>query len=363
MPRKTLPAKSNEPLKSYGPNNQIQALSYDGGIKWSAVPVRPGPPQLKEYTRRIVAVVPKSGATPVFLRRIGTSFEPLRDADILTGWGSLEQVLLTPKGEIDAIILPYETAREYGDDLENVIAQLRKISPLIYADLDDAPGHAPSALTAMMTLISNVDVVMAPSDLIGISLRKYVQNIYTVPPTIDPRHWANFSHHMNSGKVRVAVQPSNDRFANEAVQYVQERMGDRLEIVVDRWFERLPEEDPKFYRDIDIVVIGAPDGGNRYTNNCLLSPLAAGCAVLADKAYNRTIISGHSGILVAKPGPAMWRQELYHLCTDRAYRVKMMAGARQRSRLFVNRVHLNRLALPYRMHIKERDALGMGSRN
>lgn len=339
-----------EPLGARDAKGNIIGLSYDGGKTWSTRAVPPANEPYKAYTRHIAAIMGDQGMTPTFQRRISNAFAPLKDADMLTAWGSIENILAYDAKTIGAIVIPVTELEIPAQDVPDLIATLRTKAPKIMVDMGDRPIHNPDHLAMAIALAEQADALLVASDRIGMTLRKHNANTFTVPSTIDPAHWKDFKRFPHPGTLRVAVQPHDNRFIDEGLTYVADRYpAYKIEIIEDRWFERLPAQDAQFYGEIDVVLIGAPGNPTYAGNTPLLGPLAAGCAVVADAVYNKTIIHGHSGVLIAKPGPGMWRQELTHIVTDRGYRLKMQKGGRERSRLYQNRVNLSRLALPYRV--------------
>lgn len=352
-PRKTAP-RANEPLRAFGAENQLIGLSYDGGKTWSQVPIRKQDKLEAPYTRRIAALLPEQGPTPAFQRRMATSLKPLKDANILVGWGTRQTILKQGTDSLGAIIIPIGSVTDQPEDVPALMTSLRGIAPCLFVDLGDRSEIVRAQMPTVMALAEAADALLVPTESIGLLLRKHNANTFTIPPTIDPTIWQGIPRPHYTGKIRVAVQPTEAGVVRQSIDYVMERLGeDKVEFIDDPWMERWPAEDPGFYHNIDVVVVGPPDNRVQMTNISLMAPMAAGCAILADGNYNRTIIHGHSGVLVAKPGPGMWRQELIHLLTNRGFRLKMQRGARDRSRLFENRVNLSRLALPYRMLVKD----------
>lgn len=343
---------NKEPLDARDAKGNIIGLSYDGGKTWSTKAQPPANEVYQTYTRHIAAVMPETGVSPSFQRRISNAFAPLKDAQILTSWGTIENILAYKATTLGAIVLPVADLRIPAQDIPDLIATLRTKAPVIMADMGDRQLVNPDHLAMAIACAEQADALLVPSDRIGLALRKHNANTYTVPSTIDPTHWKEFKRFPKPGTLRIAVQPSDNRFIDDALAYVRDRYpAYNLELNVDAWSDRLPALDPNFYSEIDVVIVGAPANPVYSANTPLLGPLTAGCAVVADVVYNKTIIHGHSGVLIAKPGPGMWRQELTHIVTDRGYRLKMQKGGKERSRLFQNRVNLSRLALPYRVLI------------
>lgn len=345
-------SSTKEPLKAYDAKNNIIGMSYDGGKTWSTKATPPQNQPYQTYTRHIAAVMPDTGTTPSFQRRIANNFSSLKDAEILTSWGTIQNILDYKSDTLGAIIVPIADIQIPAQEVPALIEQFKSKSPVLMVDMGDRQIHNPDHMEMAIAFAKQADAILVPSDRIGLALRKYNANTYTVPSTIDPQHWKNYRRILKPGHLRVAVQPHENRFIDEGLAYVKDRYpAYNVEVIEDRWFERIPAQDPGFYSEIDIVIIGAPGNPTYSVNTPLLGPLTAGCAVVADVVYNKTIIHGHSGVLIAKPGPGMWRQELTHIITDRGYRLKMQKGGKERSRLFQNRVNLSRLALPYRLLI------------
>jgi hypothetical protein len=343
-------AVSKEPLKAYDAKNNIIGMSYDGGKTWSSKPQPPPNQPYQTYTRHIAAVMPEDGVTPNFYRRIANNFAPLKDAEILTSWGTVQNILDYKSDTIGAIVLSIPDTQIPVQEIEDLITRIRSKAPIFIVDMGDRPIHNPAHLEMAIAFAAQADAILVPSDRIGLALRKHNPNTYTVPSTVDPQHWKDYRRVPRAGSLRIAVQPHDNRFITDALEYVKERYpAYNLEIFEDRWFERIPAQDAIFYSEVDVVIVGAPNNPTYSVNTPLLGPMSAGCAVVADVVYNKTIIHGHSGVLIAKPGPGMWRQELTHIITDRGYRLKMQKGGKERSRLFQNRVNLSRLALPYRV--------------
>lgn len=343
---------NKEPVKAYDAKNNIIGLSYDGGKTWSTKAQPPPNQPYQKYTRHIVAVAPDTGITPSFQRRISINFAPLKDAEILCSWGTVDNILEYNSDTIGAIVIPIADTHVAVDEVPEIIEKLKSKCSNIMVDMGDRPIYNPDHMAMAIKFAEMATAILVPSDRIGLALRKHNANTYTVPSTVDPNHWKNFKKTIKPGHIRIAIQPHENKFINESVEYVKERYpAYNVEILEDRWFDRLPAQDPFFYNEVDVVIVGTPTNATYSVNTPLLGPMSAGCAVIADVAYNKTIIHGHSGVLIAKPGPGMWRQELTHIVTDRGYRLKMQKGGRERSRLFQNRVNLSRLALPYRVLI------------
>lgn len=349
-----------EPLKAFGPNGTVVALSYDGGKRWGATPAarkaaeEAAQPKARVYTRRIAAVLPAQGPTPSWTRRIATSFGPLADAGILAGWGPLASLLESERGLLDAIVVPYGAIPGTAADVVAVLAELRAVAPRIFVDIDSTVVRSRDDLETIQGLVREADAVILPNELVAQTLRKFNPNTFCVPPTIDPARWSGLHREPSpDGRVRVALQPGGDRFAAEAVEWIRARYPERVEVVADEWAARSPVDDPAFYVGIDVLVVGAPASRTTLDNANLLPAMHSGCCVVVDGAYNRTVLHGHSGILVTAKGPSAWRKEMQHAVTDGRTRGKMQRGARERARLFAGRVLLNRLALPYRVMIPE----------
>lgn len=335
---------ARKPAEAYGPNGELIALSYDGGENWSQVPQRPKPEPKPEYKNSIVAVYPdEPGMSRYFTRRIGASFAPLRDSSILPGWANLTEFLKS-KAKPDAIVVSLNPeATEIG--LRDSIGEIRKRGRLVI-DLD--PFYVPEDVTGLGELLTQADAVTVATELMAMRLRQFNPNIYVVPSAIDAESWPH-KRRTKREKTVFAVQPTNDRFVNETMEWLQEKWGDRIEVVEDLVEHRHPHDDPDFYAGVDVVVVGPPQNMARTGNGVILPAMYAACAVVAEVSYHRTILSGHSGVLVAKKGPTMWRQETSRMVSDSRHRLKMAKGAKTRSEAFTARAMLGRLSLPYRV--------------
>ena len=335
-----------EPLKSYNPDGNVIATSFDGGVSWSGKPTPEPEPVLRQYSRRIAALMPDHGPAPSWERRIAASFAPLADAEILTGWGPLAELLAMPDDRsLDALVITGSQALEL-----DLVAIETKAKTLVI-DLDTSDLVDRSRLSELAELIKRVDAVLLPSDLLAMSLRAYNPNVFCVPPVLTESLWTGAKREAKPGVIRLALQPTGDRHLLDAIRFVKERYGEKLEVFDDDWRARSPLDEPGFYTTIDVVAVGPVPNRVHLTNQNLLGPMAAGCLVLADLAYNRTIQHDHSGVLVAT-GPSPWRKALVSAIEDSRKRLKLGQGARARVRHFTGRAQLNRLALPYRTLIK-----------
>jgi hypothetical protein len=332
-----------EPLKAFGPDGKVEAYSYNGGDNWSKVPKKEPKPKLKEYKYNIAAISPvnyEKGNNPSFERRIINSFAPLGDINILAGWGPLPEVLSIAPNSLDAIVVPFGSIGNTEEDIKNIIQDLRKIAKKIFLDLD--MNYSKSDIPLLVSSVSSVDAVLVPSDQSVMGLRKYNANTYCVPPTINNEIWKGATRKQNE-VVKIAVQPTQDRHVKDAIKWMADKYP--VELYEDDWENRSIYDEPDFYTGMDVVIVG--DAGR--TNTAILSPMIAGCCIIANVSYSKAIMHNHSGILVAQRGPSAWRKEFSHIALDSRTRTKMQAGARERSRLFTGRSLVSRLAMPYRV--------------
>lgn len=342
-----------DPLKAYGANGEIIAYSYDGGKQWGqVVPKGKKKEPTREYTRKIAAIMPDN-ATPSWHRRIGNSFAPLNNLNILAGWGPIAHILSLEPESLDAIVIPYGSIDTSIEPIETTIKALRQIAKVIFMDIDTNIIKDRSQYDDMINAVRLVDGLLVPTDLIAMGFRKFNANTFTVPPTVEINFWKGAHREPNTGPIRIAVQPTSDQWVANSMIWAKDRWGDKITIIEDLWEERFPNEDPDFYLNVDVVVVGAPEMKNQTSNASLLAPMTAGCMILCDGAYNRTINHGHSGSIVAGRGPSPWRRELTHAITDNRTRMKMQAGARKRAESYINRSLLAQLAIPYRVMIPE----------
>lgn len=343
-----------DPLKAYDAEGNIIALSYDGGEQWSQAAQRKGKKkeQMKEYTRKIAAIMPDN-PSPSWYRRIANSFAPLGELNILAGWGPISNVLRLEPGSLDAIVIPYGSIDTTVEPLEVTIAAFRSIAKVIFMDIDTHTIQDREEYPKMIEAVKLVDALLVPTDLIAMGFRKFNANTFTVPPTIDISIWKGAHRDPNTGPIRIAVQPSADRWVGETMAWAKEKWGEKITIIEDDWENRHPADEPAFYLNVDVVVVGAPSHKNQVSNASLLGPMTAGCMIVCDGAYNRTINHAHSGSIVAGRGPSPWRREMTHAIDDNRTRMKMQAGARKRAEMFVNRTQLSRLSIPYRVMIPE----------
>ena len=343
-----------EPLKAFGPDGTIIAYSYNGGTKWSQVPVKKSEKvKNRSYTRRIAAVLPLGGITPSFERRIINSFAPLADANILAGWGPLGEIMTLSENALDGIVLPYGAIP--FEETSEAIVKLKEVGKIVYLDIDSSVIANRAEFSNMVECIKRADAIIVPSDSIANTLRKFNSIIFSVPPTVNVANWLGKRRVAVPGVIRIAVQPTANKWVHETMEWAQEKWGDKITYQLDDWENRSVVDDPEFYTNIDIVVVGPPVNRHESTNQCLLSPMMAGCMIIADGAYSRTINHMHSGIVVSASGPSPWRKEFTHAITDSRTRIKMQAGARQRVESYISRSLLSRLAMPYKRMIKEHE--------
>jgi len=338
----------SEPLKSYGPDGEIIAFSYDGGDKWVQVPKnKKDKPLMKEYVYKIGAVAPVNGSTPSFERRIVNSFAPLGDAHILAGWGPFPHIQNLAQGSLDGIVIPFGTIEP--SEMPEAIELLRKVARKIFVDIDSTIVNDRSFFKTIVETAKSADALLVPTDPIAMMLRSYNANTYCIPPTINASIWRGVKREPYNGPVRIAVQHTSDRHIQDAVSWMMEKYKDQVVVVTDEWQTRSIYDDADFYTHIDVVIAGSPPDREQSTPSAVLPAMVGGCCIVGDVSYSRTLMHGHSALLVAEKGPSPWRKQLSHAVTDSRTRVKMQAGARERSRLFTGRTLLNRLALPYRV--------------
>ena len=349
----------SEPLCSFGPDGTIIALSYDGGRRWVQTPQGDGKkaaPVLRQYTRRVAALAPIEVFTPSWRRRVQTSFSPLADAGILAGWGPEAELLALEPDAVDGVLLPFQTLVTEVADPAGLITAMKAKNAKIFLDLDAQTISDRSQLDLMVELTKLADSVLVPNDLVAASLRKFNARAFAVPPALQEELWRGASRPKHEGPLRIAIQPTADKFVRESVEWAAQKYANQVEIVNDLWEERDPIDEPAFYREIDILVVGGPQNRMHQTNACLLGAMMAGCCIVASGLYNRTLAHNHSGMLVAQKGPSPWRQALTRVITDGRLRLKLQKGARERARHFTARTQLSRLSLPYRVVIPETPA-------
>lgn len=350
--RKRAATKSPEPLKAFGPDQQPVAYSYDGGENWSQVPQRKMEQPSFSYTRRLVALYPDQ-ITPCFQRRVIASFAPLSELKMLTGWGTLADLEQAAPKDVDAIVLPVGPGMVAADYPE-LISSCRKLAPLVVIDIDPFLSLDREQAALVAEAVRLADAVTTPSELLTMQLRGHNPQAFTVPPVVNQAFW-RAGNRENSETVRFAVQPTTTRVVNESIDFLREKWGDRVSVVVDDPAGRHATQDPDFYEQVDVLVVGPPENRTRMTSAGLLPGMYAGCAVVADVNYHRTVLHNHSGVLVAKPGPQMWRQELSRMVSDSNHRLKMGKGARLRAHQQTARAKLGPLSTPYRILIPGRE--------
>ena len=325
-----------EPLKAYGPNGEIIATSYDGGTNWGRKTPKDPEPEYREYTRKIAAIVPEQMS--LFERRVVTGFGDLHRLNMLAGWGSLENIK-DLKEPVDGLVV------RFTPDMD--IQSLREYGHVIYLYLEPE-DFAREYREYLIPCMQEADALLVPNDRIGIMLRKYNHRVVSMPPSVMPSIWTGLGRHEPSQKLRIAVQPSKNPYIMEAIEYVNKQYPNRMEVIEDDWINRPLHDDPEFYLGIDIVCVGQQHEEFLTNNASILSPMMAGCAVLAEACYHRTILHGHSGALVAAKGPSGWRKEVMQTVTDTRYRAKLQRGGRERVKHFTNKTQLHILALPFR---------------
>ena len=347
MSSQSLRGTSVPPLRSYGADGEVVAYSYDGGNQWSQVPTSKSKKEknvMREFKYRIAAIAPMQGSTPSWERRIVNSFAPLGDVDILAGWGPLPTLSELSENALDAIVIPFGVIANDESSEEDILAiinDMKRVGRKVFLDIDSVTSK--ESFNVLAAAIKAVDAVTVPSDVIAQSLRAYNANTFCIPPTINMSVWQ--SAHRTPGpdaKPRIAMQHLTDKHQIDAVKWMETKYG--ITVIEDDWENRSVYDDPKFYTNIDVVIVGASK-----TNANILPAMAGGVCIVGDLSYSRTLIHNHSGILVADRGPSPWRKELSHIAVDSRTRVKMQAGAKERSRLFTGKTFLNRLALPYRV--------------
>lgn len=349
----TIPAPvppPREPLKAYGPDGTITAVSYDSGKHWSPAAVKDAPtPAPRTYQYRIAAVVPPQGLIPSFERRIITSFAPLGDAGIMAAWGPQEKILELEDNAFDGIVLPFGALFGTTEEIVAQMTALKRVGPKLFVDID-AGQLKGTQMATLLAMVQLADAVLVPNDAIAQQIRKHNVQVFTVPPTVNTQVWHGVKRVPGSiqDKVRIAVQTNGDPVLEQAVAWAQEHWSAKAEFVVDQGPERSIYDDPGFYTKIDVLLVGAPNQRIQVTGAGIIPAMMAGCSICADSLYNRIITHGHSGTIIAR-GQGSWRKAITHEITDRRHRLAMQAGARNRARHFQGRLVLGRLAMPYRV--------------
>jgi hypothetical protein len=343
-------------LKAFNSDGQITALSYDGGKSWREQEVHPLEQPVLQPEFRIAAISsPGDDLSPVFERRIAMAFAPLERINIQAGWGPIESIAIMQPGKLDGIMIPYESLPRTLAGVKELLAVLKGVTRKLFLDLPVESVTNRDELLFLTHAMPLFDAVTVPSDLIAMSLRKYNSHIFCVPPTIHAPYWRSKGRpeRVAGSPLRIALQPTVDPYVEETLRFLRMKYGDLLTITRDDWQNRSPRDEPDFYLNQDIVVIGKPEYKLQATAQPLLAPMMAGCAIVCDDIYNKIVIDRHSAMVVPGAGPSPWRKTLSALISDSRLRVRIQRGARTRSQTMTNQARLNQLVMPYRVILKQ----------
>lgn len=350
MTVKTSKGLAKTPIKAYGPNNIIIAESEDGGRTW--VKTREGAELEKKhattprtFTRRIAAVADDMG--PSFQRRIGAPFSILHEANIMPGWADGNTIAALEDEALDAVILPGT-----GFTPEDV-SRFRRVSKKIILDVD-AMTRLAANREELDALLPLVDAVIVPSDLMASRLRPYHHHVFVIPDLLLTELWTGKSRQIVPGKghVTVGLPPQLPPSIAAAVEHLTEKHGNRVRWQTIDWASIDPKDEPDVYLKLDLVILPAPEERHMTPLAALLPPMAAGCAVIADRLWPM-IRHEVTGWHVGRDNAINWTTTINKGILDSHRRIMIGRQAAASARRWTPRTKFNQIVLPYRMVVPQ----------
>lgn len=337
-----------EPLKAYGPDGEIVALSYDGGETWSKVPRDPEPVWSREYNRKVVGIVDPDDIWSA--RRMIPLLSELTRTEVYPSWGPAHEVLPVVDDYDGVVVSASLMTKSLIADLRSL--SRRKTHPKIIVDI---PAPSSDRVMALMTDILHVaDGVLVPTDRIAMQMRRLHPQVFVVPPALEaPLRPVKKEPHQG---LVIAVQETQAPGVGVALAYIKEKYGEKVTIIDDQWLSRHPNDDRDFYATVDILVAGPPRWSEHVTAAAVLPAMAQAVCCVADRAYVRVVRDGVTGKVVARADQASWRRALVSVLEDARLRVHLQKGARSTAQRNTTATLLGQLVRPFRLLLPPRES-------
>ena len=307
-------------------------------IAWKQEPIR--------FTRRIAAVV--DGQSPSLERRIATPFSALHKADVLAGWAPFDTLASLGDGEMDAIVIP-------GPGLDEKQAlELKRAAGKLILDLDSPLVLDERGQANLGALLPLVDAVTVPTQLIATRMRPHHPRVFVLPHLLRHELWQGYSRDIVRGQrtLRVALPESCHPEVENAVRFLADKYGERVQWVRFEPLALYPDEEREFYPTVDVVVVPPPAERTQAPESLLLPAMAAQCMVVCDVNY-RYVRHMHSGRIVPRANVHAWLDALNGAIVDSRTRILCGRNARTHAMRRNPDRCLGEVFLPYRLVVPE----------